>query len=134
MRTLKEAISKMFFWGSLLLDSKDEVLIWISWLNPKGGVYNIQNGVIQADNRIKISDFAKLTGSTLKTIMYYHKIGLLHEPERSPGGYRLYGPEELTRMRYIQYLKSLGVDLKHIKEIFSLLFFMRISTGKNHCP
>ncbi len=73
--------------------------------------------MIKADNRIKISDFAKLTGSTLKTIIYYHKIGLLHEPERSPGGYRLYGPEKLTRMRFIQYLKSLGVDLKHIKEI-----------------
>ena len=42
------------------------------------------------ENRIKISDFAKLTGSTLKTIIYYHKIGLLQEPQRSPGGYRLY--------------------------------------------
>lgn len=28
------------------------------------------------ENRIKISDFAKLTGSTLKTILNYHKIGL----------------------------------------------------------
>jgi DNA-binding transcriptional MerR regulator len=73
--------------------------------------------VIKADNRIKISDFAKLTGSTLKTILYYHKIGLLQEPERSPGGYRLYGPEELTRMRFIKYLKSIGLDLKHIKEV-----------------
>lgn len=69
------------------------------------------------ENRIKVSDFAKLTGSTLKTIIYYHKIGLLQEPERSPAGYRLYGPAELTRMRLIKYLKSLGLDLKRIKEI-----------------
>lgn len=69
------------------------------------------------ENRIKISDFAKLTGSTLKTIIYYHKIGLLQEPQRSPGGYRLYGPGELTRMRLIKRLKSLGLDLKRIKEI-----------------
>lgn len=68
-------------------------------------------------NRIKISDFAKLTGSTLKTILYYHKVGLLQEPERSPAGYRLYGPAELTRMRSIKQLKSLGLDLKRIKEI-----------------
>ncbi|MHB8840932.1 MAG: MerR family transcriptional regulator [Candidatus Aquicultor sp.] len=68
-------------------------------------------------NRIKISDFVKLTGSTLKTIIYYHKIGLLQEPERSPAGYRLYGPAELTRMRFIRHLKSLGLDLKRIKEI-----------------
>lgn len=69
------------------------------------------------ENRIKISDFVKLTGSTLKTIIYYHKIGLLQEPERSPGGYRLYGSAELTRMQLIKHLKSLGLDLKRIKEI-----------------
>ncbi|MZP31030.1 MerR family transcriptional regulator [Heliobacterium undosum] len=68
-------------------------------------------------NRIKISDFVKLTGSTLKTIIYYHKIGLLPEPERSAGGYRLYGAAELTRMQFIKHLKSLGLDLKRIKEI-----------------
>ena len=69
------------------------------------------------ENRIKIGDFVKLTGSTLKTVIYYHKIGLLPEQVRSPGGYRLYGPAELNRMRLIKRLKSLGLDLKHIKEI-----------------
>ena len=64
------------------------------------------------EKQIKISDFAKLTGSTLKTIIYYHKIGLLQEPKRSPAGYRLYGPAELTRMQLIKRLKSLGLDLK----------------------
>ncbi|WP_243157984.1 MerR family transcriptional regulator [Aminipila terrae] len=37
------------------------------------------------DNKVTISDFAKLTKSTLKTILYYHKIGLLKEPKRSDG-------------------------------------------------
>lgn len=69
------------------------------------------------ENPITISDFAKLTGSTTKTILYYHKIGLLQEPERSPSGYRLYGPAELIRMRLIKHLKSLGLDLKRIKRI-----------------
>lgn len=68
-------------------------------------------------NQIIISDFVKLTGSTLKTIIYYHKIGLLPEPERSKGGYRLYGAAELTRMQLIKRLKSLGLDLKRIKEV-----------------
>lgn len=69
------------------------------------------------ENRIKIGDFVKLTGSTLKTVLYYHKIGLLQEPERSSGGYRLYGPAELTRMQIIKHLKCLGLDLKRTKEI-----------------
>ena len=69
------------------------------------------------ENKIKIGDFVKLTGSTLKTIKYYHKIGLLSEPKRSSGGYRLYGPAELARMLLIKRLKSLGLDLQRIKEI-----------------
>lgn len=69
------------------------------------------------DNQIKISDFVKLTRSTLKTVLYYHKIGLLQEPKRSSSGYRLYGSEELARMRMIKHLKHLGLDLKQIKEI-----------------
>lgn len=68
------------------------------------------------NDRIKISDFVKLTGSTLKTVMYYHKIGLLKEPERSPAGYRLYGSAELSRMQTIKHLKYLGLDLARIKE------------------
>ncbi|MDH7480202.1 MAG: MerR family transcriptional regulator, partial [Syntrophomonadaceae bacterium] len=67
--------------------------------------------------RIKISDFARLTGSTVKTVIYYHKVGLLGEPERSSGGYRLYGPGELARMQTIKRLKSLGLDLKRIKQV-----------------
>ena len=67
-------------------------------------------------NQIKVSDFVKLTGTTLKTVIYYHKIGLLQEPQRSIGGYRLYGAKELTRMQLIKHLKSLGMDLKRVKE------------------
>lgn len=69
------------------------------------------------DNQIKISDFVKLTGSTMKTVLYYHKIGILQEPIRSSGGYRMYGAEELARMRMINHLKNLGLNLKQIKGI-----------------
>lgn len=69
------------------------------------------------ENLIQIGDFVKLTGTTLKTINYYHKIGLLPETQRSAGGYRLYGPEDLNRMRVIKHLKSLGLNLKQIKEV-----------------
>lgn len=68
-------------------------------------------------NQILIGDFVKLTNSTLKTVLYYHKIGLLKEPKRSNSGYRLYGAEELNQMRMIKHLKNLGLDLKKIKEI-----------------
>nr|WP_242871549.1 MerR family DNA-binding transcriptional regulator [Acetobacterium wieringae] len=36
---------------------------------------------------ITIGEFAKLTRCTSKTILYYHKIGLLQTPRRSTNGY-----------------------------------------------
>lgn len=67
--------------------------------------------------RIQIGEFARLVGITVKTVLHYHKIGLLAEPERSPAGYRLYGPQELNRIQIIKRLKSLGLSLEQIKGI-----------------
>jgi DNA-binding transcriptional MerR regulator len=69
------------------------------------------------EKHLKIREFAKLTGVTIKTVLHYHKIGLLAEVKRSAGGYRLYGPTELDRMRSIKRLKYLGLSLEQIKEI-----------------
>ena len=69
------------------------------------------------EKHLKIGEFAKLTGVTIKTVLHYHKTGLLPEVKRSAGGYRLYGPAELNRMRSIKRLKSLGLSLEQIKEI-----------------
>ncbi len=62
-----------------------------------------------------IGEFAELTGVTVKTVLHYHKVGLLNEPRRSLGGYRLYGADQLIRMRSIKHLKSLGLRLDQIK-------------------
>lgn len=66
-----------------------------------------------------IGEFAALTGVTVKTVLHYHKVGLLDEPQRSSGGYRLYGAEELYRMVSIKQLKSLGLSLEQIKSMMS---------------
>ncbi|MGP9830794.1 MerR family DNA-binding transcriptional regulator, partial [Psychrobacter sp. AOP1-A1-60] len=39
---------------------------------------------------IKIGALAKRVGATVETIRYYEKEGLLPEPSRSAGNYRLY--------------------------------------------
>jgi DNA-binding transcriptional MerR regulator len=66
---------------------------------------------------IKIGEFAQLTGVTVKTVLHYHKIGLLAEPVRSPNGYRLYGATELHRLQVIKRLKALGFSLEKIKDM-----------------
>lgn len=69
------------------------------------------------EKHLKIGEFAKLTGVTIKTVLHYHKIGLIAEVKRSSSGYRLYGPVELNRMRSIKRMKHLGLSLQQIKEI-----------------
>lgn len=66
---------------------------------------------------LKIGDTAKLVGVTPKAIRHYHKIGLLAEPARSEGGYRLYSADDLLRLRRIRRMRALGLSLRRIGEI-----------------
>ncbi len=66
---------------------------------------------------LQIGEVAKLIGVSTKTIRYYHEIGLLAEPKRTEGGYRLYTAQDLLRLQRIRRLRSLGLHLDRIKEI-----------------
>lgn len=66
---------------------------------------------------LQIGEVAKLIGVSPKTVRYYHEIGLLAEPERSEGRYRLYTAQDLLRLQRIRRLRSLGLSLDNIKEI-----------------
>jgi DNA-binding transcriptional MerR regulator len=66
---------------------------------------------------LQIGEVAKLIGVSPKTIRYYHEIGLLAEPKRTEGGYRLYTVQVLLRLQRIRRLRSLGLPLERIKEI-----------------
>jgi DNA-binding transcriptional MerR regulator len=54
-------------------------------------------------------ELAELAGTTLKTVRYYHRIGLLEEPERAANGYKRYRVEHLIRLLRIRRLVDLGV-------------------------
>jgi DNA-binding transcriptional MerR regulator len=70
--------------------------------------------------RLKIGELANQTGLSVKTIRYYERRGLLEQPPRTEGGYRLYGPEEVARLRFVQRAKLLGLTLEEIRELVEL--------------
>jgi MerR family copper efflux transcriptional regulator len=72
------------------------------------------------DRRLKIGELARRTGLPIKTIRYYERRGLLEQPPRTEGGYRLYGPEEVARLRFVQRAKLLGLTLEEIRELVEL--------------
>jgi len=55
---------------------------------------------------LKIGQLAKLTGVLPSTIHYYTSEGLLSAAEHSQGGYRLYAPSAVQRVRTIQRLQE----------------------------
>ena len=69
---------------------------------------------------LKIGELAKRSAATTKTIRYYELLGLLHEPERTDSGYRLYDEKDVERLTFIRKAKSLGFSLTDIGETLTL--------------
>jgi DNA-binding transcriptional MerR regulator len=72
----------------------------------KGGLY-------------QASEFAELTGVTVRTLHHYDRLGLLRPTGRTPSGYRLYGERDFARLQQVLTLKFIGLPLKEIKELLN---------------
>ena len=62
-----------------------------------------------------VGELAKKMGTTVRTLQYYDKEGLLSPAAVSEGGRRLYTHKDMIRLHQIQALKSLGFSLSDIK-------------------
>jgi Cd(II)/Pb(II)-responsive transcriptional regulator len=69
---------------------------------------------------MKIGDLATLTACAVETIRYYEREGLLPEPGRSLGNYRIYGEPHVERLMFIRNCRAF--DMTH-EEIRALLGF-----------
>ena len=77
-----------------------------------------------------ISQVARLTGVSVRTLQYYDEIGLLKPSKLTPSGYRLYDDEALQTLQQILFFKELGFQLKEIDEILKNPDFDRIAAFK----
>jgi DNA-binding transcriptional MerR regulator len=66
-----------------------------------------------------IREFAGLTGTTVRTLHYYDRVGLLRPSGRRPNGYRVYTPADFLRIEQIIALKFLGFSLGEIAGILA---------------
>ena len=69
---------------------------------------------------MRIGELAERTDVTVQTVRYYERRGLIPEPERKPSGYRIYGEEDVLRLRFILRAKALGFTLTEIEELLDL--------------
>ncbi|MDR3225369.1 MAG: MerR family DNA-binding transcriptional regulator [Clostridiales Family XIII bacterium] len=67
--------------------------------------------------RLSISQFAKLTGISKSTLMYYDNIGLFSPLMRGSNNYRYYALNQITAINQIRVLSSLGMPVKMMQEL-----------------
>jgi len=65
----------------------------------------------------EIGEIAAELGLSTRTIRYYEELGLLGDVRRRGGRRRVYGEEEVARLRFIGKLKLLGLSLDEIAEL-----------------
>lgn len=68
---------------------------------------------------MKIGEFAKRSGVTVKTLLHYDKIGLLKPSQKTDVGYRIYCEDDFLKLQQITTLKFIGLSLNEISHIIN---------------
>ncbi|MGE4607125.1 MAG: MerR family transcriptional regulator [Myxococcota bacterium] len=66
---------------------------------------------------LTISQVREISGVSARTLRYYEELELLPGIRRRAGRRRVYGRDEIERLRFIQRLKALGLSLAEIKQL-----------------
>lgn len=68
----------------------------------------------------RIGELASALSVAIETIRYYEKEGLLPQPARSEGNYRLYGEVERQRLEFILHCRALDMTLVEIRQLLEV--------------
>lgn len=75
---------------------------------------------------------ARLAGVSVRTLHHYDHLGLLVPSSVSEAGYRLYSDDDLARLQQILFFRTLGFELKVIKEVLDRPDFDRLGALHAH--
>ncbi|MFM2475752.1 Cu(I)-responsive transcriptional regulator [Celerinatantimonas sp. MCCC 1A17872] len=68
---------------------------------------------------MKIGEVAKRCGLSVKTVRYYHDIGLVRA-QRADNGYRSYSQAQLDQLRFLGNCRKIGFSLEQCEQLLSL--------------
>jgi MerR family mercuric resistance operon transcriptional regulator len=63
---------------------------------------------------LRSGEVAAAAGVNLQTLRYYERRGLLAEPDRTPGGHRVYSRDAVIMLRVIKAAQRLGFTLEEV--------------------
>lgn len=70
---------------------------------------------------MKIGELALVAQCTVETVRYYEKAGLMPEPARTSGNFRVYSGEHVERLRFIRNCRSLDMSQDEIHTLLGLM-------------
>jgi Cu(I)-responsive transcriptional regulator len=69
---------------------------------------------------MNISEAARRSGLSAKTIRYYEEIGLIAPAARSENGYRQYDQAALEELKFMARAREVGFDLEECRQLLML--------------
>lgn len=72
------------------------------------------------NHTLRIGEVARTTGLGIHAIRFYERQGLLRQPGRSEGGFRLFDETSVRDLKFISQAQTLGFSLAEIRELLVL--------------
>lgn len=69
---------------------------------------------------MNIGEAAAASGVSAKMIRYYEEIGLVMPERRTSSNYRVYGENEVHRLRFVRRARTLGFSLEETERLLGL--------------
>ena len=69
---------------------------------------------------LRAGQVADAAGVNRETLRYYERRGLLGDPDRSPGGHRLYDEQAVVTLRVIKAAQRLGFTLDEVADLIEV--------------
>ncbi|MEG3146151.1 helix-turn-helix domain-containing protein [Sphingomonas sp. RT2P30] len=69
---------------------------------------------------LTIGRLARAAGTTPETVRWYEHDGLMAAPARSSGNYRVYGSDDLARLKFIRRARELGFTLDRVRALLDI--------------
>lgn len=70
---------------------------------------------------LTIGELAARGGCSVPTIRYYEEVGLLPQPDRKPGGHRVYGEADLRRVKFVRRCRGFDFSIEETKTLAEVM-------------
>jgi MerR family copper efflux transcriptional regulator len=80
---------------------------------------------------LTIGEIARQAAVGIETVRFYERRGLIEQPPKPNGaGFRIYPPETVKRLRFIQQAQDIGFSLREIHELLALKTDPEVDCGE----